>query len=260
MSRKRTHKRYELENLEPRILLSGDPLVGAVAALAPGDPDSEESALASTEEVLGSEESNVYDPPSADSESYDPSEPLDDIFSGLTGDDVSSDEAEEPAGGDETYDTDRPIGNSEEAQILLGLTELVRLGERVELSEAIAAPLSGLGDDSLGELVGLVEILDSRLAKSVYDYFGDAVDPPTGEGTLQALSESLNTLGDLEIKVSSLEGGFVSGDGEFRFDIKLTASREGQLLLGDEETGSDQAQPADYTRDSGTGHQLRSRP
>ncbi len=251
LKRQRPHKRYEIENLEPRILLSGDPLVGALASIAPGDPDSEESSYTTLEEVLASEESNAYDPPSADSESYDPAESLDDIFSGLTVDDVSGsevDEAEDASGADETYDPNLPIGDSEETQILLGLTELVRLGETVELSDAMSTPLSGLdGDVSLGELLGLGEILDSRLATSVFDYFGDAVDPPTGEGVVKALNDSLNTLGDLEIKVSSLEGGFVSGDGEFRFDIRLTASREGQLLLGDGETGSDQAQPADYT-------------
>ena len=244
MNRKRTHKRYELENLKPRILLSGDPLVAALASLAPADPESEESAPTSLEEVLAAEESNAYEPPSADSESYDPSSPLDDIFSGLTGGDV--DEPEEPVGADETYDAHFAIGDRQETQILLGLTELVRLGESVELSEVMASALPGLGDTPLGELIGLVEILDSRLAKPVYDYFGDAVDLPTGEGILQALAESLNTLGDLGIKVSSLEGGFVSADGELRFDVAFTATREGQLLLGDEETGPDQYQPADY--------------
>ena len=244
MSRKRSHKRYELENLEPRILLSGDPLVGALASLAPGGPESEESALTSLEEVLASEESNAYSPSSSDSASYDPAASLDDIFSGLTGGDV--DEPEEPVGADETYDVNFAIGDRQETQILLGLTELVRLAESVELSEVMASALPGLGDTSLGELIGLVEILDSRLAKPVYDYFGDAVDPPTAEGILQALAESLNTLGDLGIKVSSLEGGFVSADGELRFDVAFTATREGQLLLGDEETGSDQPHPADY--------------
>ena len=247
MHRKRSdNKRYQLENLEPRILLSADPLVGAVASLALGEQDSEESPLTTLEEVLASEESKAYDSPSPDSESYDPAESLDDIFSGLTGEDLSSDEVDEPSEVDENYDINLPIGDSEETQILLGLTELVRLGETVELSEVMASPLPGLGDASLGELIGLGEILDSRLAKSVFDYFGDAVDPPTGEGVVQALNESFNTLGDLEIKVSSLEGGFVSTAGEFRFDIAFTATREGQLLLGDEETGSDQSQSADY--------------
>ena len=246
MNRKRPHKRFELENLEPRILLSGDPLLGAIASLAPADPDSEESPLSTLEEVLTSEETDAYDSPSADSESYDPGAPLDDIFSGLTGEDLSSDDGEGAAEPAETDDATLPIGDHQEEQILHGLTELTRLGETLEASEVMTSPLPGLGEASLGGLIGVGEILDSRLAKPVYDYFGDAVDPPTAEGVLEALQNSLNTLGDLGIKVSSLEGVSASGDGTVRFDIAFTASRDGQLLPGAEETGSGQGIPADY--------------
>ena len=216
--------------------------MGAVAALAPGDPESEESGLVSLEEVLASEETSLQST-SPGSESYNPEESLDDIFSGLNGEDLSIDPAEESAG---SGDADRAIGESDETQIVLGLAELVRLGEGIELSEAMISGLPGLGDTSLGDLIGLTEILDSRLAKSVYDHFGDAVDPPTVEGVLQALNESLNTLGDHEINVTSLEGSFASADNELRFDVAFTAARSGQLLLNAGETGSDQALPADY--------------
>ena len=246
MNRKRPHKRFELENLEPRILLSGDPLVGAIASLAPADPDSEQSPLSTLEEVLTSEETDAYDSPSADSESDDPGAPLDDIFSGLTGEDLSSDDGEGAAEPAETDDAILPIGDHQAEQILHGLTELTRLGETLEASEVMTSPLPGLGEASLGGLIGVGEILDSRLAKPVYDYFGDAVDPPTVEGVLEALQNSLNTLGDLGIKVSSLESVSASGDGSVRFDVAFTVSREGQLLPGAEETGSGQGIPADY--------------
>ncbi|MFC1869156.1 LEPR-XLL domain-containing protein, partial [Thermodesulfobacteriota bacterium] len=40
MKRSQPPNPFELENLEPRILLSGDPLVGMVDAIAPDEPDS----------------------------------------------------------------------------------------------------------------------------------------------------------------------------------------------------------------------------
>ena len=245
MKRKRLEKRFELENLEPRILLSGDPLVGALAAIAPGDPDADKTGLSSLEEVLTADQTKL-EASAASPESYNPEDSIDDIFAGIEGEDLSPGATEGQAGSQQSDDADPAVGETEEAQIARGLAELVRLGETIELSEALASLLPGLGDTSLGELIGLTEILDSRLAKSVYDHFGDAVDPPTVAGVVQALNDSLNALGDLEIKVSSLAGGVVSGDNELHFDVAFTATRTGQLLLTAEQTGADQGDSADY--------------
>ena len=226
----RLKRRYELENLEPRLLLSGDPLIGALAAIAPGDPEEDGPGLSALEEVLTPDQTRL-EASSANPDSYNPEDSIDDIFGGMEGESLSSGATEGPAESPQTADIDHAIGETEEAQIARGLAEWVALGESIELSEALASALPGLGDTSLGATIGLTEILDSRLAKAVYDHFGDAVDPPTAEGVLRAIQNSLQTPGDHTINVTSLEGGRASADNTLRFDLAFTATRTGNCFL-----------------------------
>lgn len=48
---------FDLELLEPRILLSGDPLLGALQSAVPNDPDQDRNGLESAEEVVVEETS-----------------------------------------------------------------------------------------------------------------------------------------------------------------------------------------------------------
>ncbi|MCK4828287.1 hypothetical protein KA005_71825, partial [bacterium] len=86
-------------------------------------------------------------------------------------------------------------------------------------------------DASLGGLLGLYEILDTRLKTPVYDYFNDATDPPTTDGFLTALEGISGTSTDLSITVASLTGGYDADDNEIRFSLNFGANRDGVVCL-----------------------------
>ena len=76
---------FELENLEPRILLSGDPLLGAVQIGAPGelDPLSDNDQFNTpAEEIKISDEDLPSESPTRVISDYNPSQELENIFSG----------------------------------------------------------------------------------------------------------------------------------------------------------------------------------
>jgi hypothetical protein len=208
---------FELENLEQRILLSGDSLVGAMPGAAPDeleplfDPD---SVLPPVEEVLLTDDHCQEENCSLQSDPYDPSEQVDNIFSGVTEEELSGE-------GDQTSsDTaymDRNISGTQKDHFSRGLKELGRLGGVLESFNAFASELPLVEESSLGGLIGLSEILDTRLAKPVFDYFNDATDPPSTEGVLQTLKEIPETYDDLDMTVDSLAGGFAPADNEIRF-------------------------------------------
>ena len=81
----------------------------------------------------------------------------------------------------------------------------------------------------MGEFIGFVEILDTRLAKPVYDYFNDAVDPPDTQGVLQTIEQIPGNYGDLDIAVDSLDGGMTPSGDVLQFDLKINATRRGEV-------------------------------
>jgi hypothetical protein len=224
---------FELESLEERILLSGEGLVSSLPGAAPDeleplfDPD---SLLPPLEEVLLADSYCTEENCSHHSEPYDPSQNLDDIFSGLTEENISDNGEGDPADVNKSGYEDAPISSTQREELTRGLKEFTRLGSVIEAFKDFAAELP-LVKDSLGGLLGLSEILDTRLSKPVYNYFNDATDPPSTEGVLCALHENSGTSGDLEISLSSLEGGFAPADSEIRFDVKATATRTGEVCL-----------------------------
>jgi len=237
---------FELENLEPRILLSGDPLVGLANTLAPGEPDLLETGL----ELPPIEES--IPPGAGDSQSsayqqtlqYDPSQNLTDIFAGLQQEDAAADapadlisDATEtlPEGintdtGDAAALSDRHITPEETPALIQGLSELANLGRVLEDYEAFAAPLPLTEGATLGRLLGPYEILDTRLAKPVYDYFSDATDPPTTDG-LVAVLQQLSGTADLIVTADDVSGGYDEVFNEIRFSLNFHATRRGEVFL-----------------------------
>ncbi len=87
MKKSQPPNRFDLENLEQRILLSGDSLSAATRAIAPDDLDLFDQPF-QLEEIQSTEElsqQNIQ-------QSYDPSDNLTDIFSGLTVQDPFADQ------------------------------------------------------------------------------------------------------------------------------------------------------------------------
>jgi len=227
--------------LEERILLSGDSPIGALPGAAPDNQESMfemDSGLPPLEEVLISADTYLKEPSANASESYDPSQGLDDIFSGLTeedpfgdGEGVTSDSKTSP------YE-DSSISKTQKEMLTRGLKAVDQLGRVLEDFNEFGAVLPLTENASLGGLLGLSEILDTRLNKPVFDYFNDAVDPPNTEGVLGALNEISGESDDLTIALYSLDGGFAPADNEVRFDLKITATRKGEVRLdATEETG-----------------------
>ena len=220
---------FELEMLEERILLSADSLLGGLPGAAPdnfGPLLDVTPLLPPLEEVLLSDDDCQQENCSLQ---YDPAQGLDDIFSGLTGEDYS-DDMEEDSSEPLPYE-DSAIFPTQKEELTLGLQEFARLGTVLEDLGEFGMVLPLTEDSSMGGLLGLSEILDSRLCKPVYDYFSDAVDPPSTEGVLAALQESSGSYGDLQIRLDSLEGGVVVADSEIRFEVKATATRTGEVRL-----------------------------
>jgi len=271
LKRSGPHNRFELESLEPRILLSADAALASPCDL----PDECESdfgidLLPQIDEVAIGDEDRLEENSYQNQTTYDPSQSIDDIFAGLTeqnlieGDDDSGDaiafEEEDdhasefededkfeddydPANESENDDEHEDLAASEfdgasyensvitshqQDQIILGLNALSRLGGVLEKFDAFAAMLTQTIDRSVGEFLGFVEILDTRLAKPVYDYFNDATDPPDTQGVLQTKQIS-GKYGDLEIAVDSLDGGMAPSENELQFDLKINATRTGEV-------------------------------
>ena len=279
MKRSGPHNRFELENLEPRILLSAD-----TAAALPCDLTDEcESDLGTDllphiDEVAIGDEDRLEENSYQNQTTYDPSQSLDDIFAGLGEDDPTDlsedenefeDESESEYDGDlasefedefegeddhdyskgfedeneDAYeDDDASASDSDESsyqdsvitshqqdQIVRGLKALSRMGGVLEKFDAFGATITPTSDLTVGDFIGLKEILDTRLAKPVYDYFNDAVDPPDSQGVLQTIEQIPGDYGDLDITVDCLDGG-VSPDGDvLQFDLKVNATRTGEV-------------------------------
>ncbi|MBW1860844.1 MAG: LEPR-XLL domain-containing protein, partial [Deltaproteobacteria bacterium] len=206
MKRSQPPNPFELENLEPRILLSGDPLVGIVDSIAPDELDSPDTGLEipPLEEKLNSGEDDSQNPTYQQSLQYDPSQNLTDIFSGLDEEDPPVDQD-----GDSTTDTaspvplsDRPITEGEKSAIIQGMEEVANLGRLLQDFDAFGFPLPLLKDATLGQLLGPYEILDDRLSTPVYDYFSDATDPPTADGLLASL-QGISSTPDLIVTIDA---------------------------------------------------------
>ena len=138
---------FELEGLEQRILLSGDPLPGIVLAGLPEEPDSmfdTDPGLSPVEDVQLSDHDYLQETSSQDSDSYDPSDEIVDIFAGLTEENFSVEESEEGAG----QQKDKQV--SMDAQSSQGVLE-----NREITPEAAGAIKEGVG--ALADFADLLE-------------------------------------------------------------------------------------------------------
>ncbi|CAB5080427.1 hypothetical protein D3OALGB2SA_513 [Olavius algarvensis associated proteobacterium Delta 3] len=246
MKRSGLINRFQLENLEPRILLSADAALVAPYDL-PEELDAGTDLLPVAGEVAIGDQDGFEKYTHQNARIYDPSQSIDDIFSGLTetylidGDDDAGDPGEI---GDETDEGATPVSNPslyedalisshQQEQIVRGLEAISRLGRVLERVDAFAAPIPQTIDMTIGEFIGFADILDTRLAKPVYDYFNDAVDPPDSRGMFRAFEKRPTDLGDADIAVDCLDGGLAPSGGLMQFDLELQATRQGEVYASD---------------------------
>lgn len=255
MKRIRPQNPFELENLEPRILLSNDFLVGAVPAAAPAGPNFPNSIdmgqeipqeILSIEEIAYSQATSnqTYQQPIQ----YDPSKNVADIFAGLTeiesvagqDGDASSDAAPATAktssGADtevaaESSLTDQAISEGEKLAIIAGIAELANLGADLESFDAFGDALPLTDGTTAGRLLKFHEVLDSRLASPVYDYFSDVTDPPTVAGLLAVLQGNYgSTDAGLTVCINAVSVG--SGDVKSEISIVVDLDAAGSGTVG----------------------------
>ena len=286
MKRPGPNNRFELESLEPRILLSVDGSLASPCDLSDEcESEFDTDLLPQIDEIALGDEDRLEENSYQNQTTYDPSQSIDDIFAGLgedhliEDDDKSEDANEfededdnsiefedehEQADGFEAefkddFDHDQSkvfegehededeyddaassesdgasyensvISSHQQDQIVRGLNGLSRVGGVLENFDAFGATFTPTMDRTVGEFIGLVEIFDARLAKPVYDYFNDALDPPDSQGVLQTIEEISGNYDDLELYIDCLNGGVTPGGGVLQFDFKINATRRGEV-------------------------------
>jgi len=261
--RKPPPNRFELENLEQRILLSADTALTSLSGALTEEGDSDlDIGLLPRDEVMIGHEVRLEESSYQNHTAYDPSQSVDDIFAGLDEenlidssenehsdahvfeDDFDNDQSkvfEDEDEHEDEYD-DLDVSESEAAvyedwvitsyqqdQIILGLYALSPVGRVLETFDVFGSALTSTSSRTLGAFVGLVKILDTRLAKPVYDYFNDSTDPPDTRGLLQTIEQISGNYGELDIIIDSLSGGMSLPDDALQINLKMTATRIGEL-------------------------------
>ena len=231
-------------------MLSGDTLVGVLPSIAPAASDTVfyESQSSPLESPFAFGDSNAGDPNGPSFLEYDPSEKLDDLFSGLSDgdpfDSVFDDHtSEDPTG----QTTEQVIDDDTTAVLKTGLRKLVSFSRVLEKMNGFAEPLPLVEKETFGSLLRPHDILDTRLTVPVFDYFSDATDP-TVKG-LKATLEEIPSTDDLDVAVEELTAGYDAVSGELRFAMTYEATRKGEVRLSSEapKIGFEGNQKTDYT-------------
>jgi hypothetical protein len=273
MKRRRPQNPFELENLEPRILLSSDSLAGAVHATAPEEFNPLDIGLEipPIEEIAHSQETSnqtTYQQPIQ----YDPSQNVADIFAGLTeiepvaGQDGGAPSDPTPVAaqtfsGDADSDratessfSDQAISEGEKLALIEGMAELANLGAILECFDAFGVPLPLTDGITAGKLLQFHEVLDSRIAKPVYDYFSDATDPPTVAGLVAVLQgTSGTTVAGLTVSINAVSVESDDASSKICIVVDLDAAGSGMVglnagALGDKyQFGFAEGERAEYT-------------
>ena len=231
MKRSEPPNPFELEMLEERILLSADSLLGGVPRGAPDNLHplfDINPVLPPLEEVQLSQDPHFKEPSAYESELYDPSQKLDDMFSGLTEENPFGDgegDSADSAGPYEEYG----ISRSQKGELTRGLKEFARRGRVLEDSSEFSTLVPLAEDSSQGGLSGSSQILDSRVSKPVFDYFNDALDPPSAEGVLCTLQDTPGRFSNLPTMSNSPSGKFVPANDEVWPDSEVAETRGDKL-------------------------------
>jgi hypothetical protein len=229
MGRGNSKNLFELENLEPRILLSADPVMGSLAAAAPMDMLNTGTAQA-VEEVSVRASDNLSSVSRQNIADYKPSESL---FAGLGLEDGDSSE--------DVSDNTVAVSNGN----ILTVSESQNLRNALDALAEVSGLLEKIGINNLqNSSKGLTisdpdfnvqEFLESRFNTAIYDYlFNNGLDPPDGADLTSIIQEGLNHVngGDELQSLYSIDRVTCSYDAEtnaIRFELTLNATRDGEL-------------------------------
>ncbi|MFC1857690.1 beta strand repeat-containing protein, partial [Thermodesulfobacteriota bacterium] len=230
---------FDLQPLEQRIMLSADPVVGVVPGCVPDDLDGIWEIVPESPPV---EEVISYDDPSDRNQSfqevsYDPSENIEDLFSGLDEQDPFFSPEEESVA---QSALDLENQESELKALELCGTVLVEVESGAVLFFAFSEGSGGLG------VLGPYEVPDTRLQTSVYEYFNDGLDPPDYQVFLRTIEEYLECADKDQVLPGFFEQGGENPSGGVCFEgcpgdlhvIGLGDSEifieNGQLRFGDQ--------------------------
>ncbi|NJC87912.1 MAG: hypothetical protein FIB02_05170, partial [Desulfuromonas sp.] len=230
MQPSRPHNLFDLENLEPRILLSGESLLDPTpldSSLAP--LTSPFDASSQVEEIALSQEDSLRNSSIGRAVEYNPAERIDDLFAGMEDEENAADESLETTVGESVAP---PDSAAEEALITQGFEQLSRVTALLEsANELLSASLPFVENSSAGALIGLHETVDSRLKISVFDYFNDGVDPPATQNAKLKIAQDNQDFARYDFSLQFLKGTYSAVDGEIRYDLQAKVTRSGFVRL-----------------------------
>ncbi|MBW6487089.1 MAG: LEPR-XLL domain-containing protein, partial [Syntrophobacterales bacterium] len=251
MKKAQPPNQFEMETLEPRILLSGDALVGMAYAAAPHALRPLASKLASPqiEEIVFPAETKDSD--SAFRQSFQDacSVGTEDLFGGM--EEISFDDEPEAcvvdaAAGELSLDAQAAesgiITETQQALLEEGLEGFSDFMAALEDFDAFGTSIAMTDGVTPGQLLAFHEVLDTRLFKQIYDYFGDATDPPTIVGMMQLLADFSGTGGAAGVK-DGLDLDFNLDNQGFSVSVELLSTQSGFLRLAADNAG---IEPGEY--------------
>ncbi|MHB8092108.1 MAG: LEPR-XLL domain-containing protein, partial [Syntrophales bacterium] len=247
MKKSQPPNQFEMETLEPRVLLSGESAAAMAYASLPDElnPCGEVGAIPNLEEVPAPSEVGAPNPVYQQSLQYELSPNQTDIFAGI--DAVELDYEQQPlsmeveadslaaTSGDikaaeDAAPSERLITETEQLAIATGLEGLSNLAGVLEDFDAFGTPIPLTAGATLGQLLRPKEILDTRLFKAVYDYFSDATDPPTLEGLVAILEGGADQTGAVG-RINSLNVGYYNSIDEIGVNVALEVALNGEVRL-----------------------------
>ena len=230
---------FVLENLEPRIMLSADPVLGVAGAGIAGDLENsiqnELSEKPVIDVVLAGEDIQT-ERQNQEIASYDPSAELDDIFSSLPENENSSDNSslnDDVIEEDLSNDADHLVDDSESELItnsMMDLTDFARLLE----NELLARINHGRDHHPIESLTAyFFDAFETLINRSVYEYFNDSVDPPSMDGLISAIEDTFAQQDDTELvlTVDEISGTYDMGADEMLFELDVSADQDASLRL-----------------------------
>jgi len=215
----------------------------------PDEPDplfDTDPGFSSVEEVQLSDPDYLQETSPQDSDLYNPSDEIVDIFAGMSDEDdqtavendpPSNQLSRESAATDLQSSQNSPdhfITKGQETAITNGFKKLANLGRVLEDFGDFRKPLPMTKGASVGALLGLHNIMDTRLKTPVFKYFNDSLDPPTTDGLIDALQELSGIVDDLDVTISALTGGYNVEENDICFSLKYEAIRTGEVGLDTE--------------------------
>ncbi|MCK9365205.1 MAG: LEPR-XLL domain-containing protein, partial [Syntrophales bacterium] len=247
MKKSQPPNQFEMETLEPRVLLSGESAAAMAYASLPDElnPCGEVGAIPNLEEVPAPSEVGAPNPVYQQSLQYELSPNQTDIFAGI--DAVELDYEQQPlsmeveadslaaTSGDikaaeDAAPSERLITETEQSAIAIGLEGLSNLTGVLEDFDAFGTPIPLTNGATMGQLLRPKEILDTRLFKAVYDYFSDATDPPTLEGLVAILEGGADQTGAVG-RINWLNVGYYNSIDEIGVNVDLEAALNGEVRL-----------------------------